>query len=120
MEKISGPVTVSISDIMNPGSVIFTTTVDFLNGDAASATAYKTALTSSASSIFGSTYAVQVDTSTIKDATVANPSKLIVWALLMLVPVYICLCVDAYVWTFVCQKLVNLQLLCVQKAGLIL
>ena len=76
VEKISGPVTVTLSNIMNSGSVVFTTTVGFLDGDATSAAAYKTALTSSASSIFGSTYAVQVDASSITDATVDNPSKL--------------------------------------------
>ena len=75
IEKISGPVTVALSNIQAPGSVVFTTTVGFLNGDASSVAAYKTALTSSSSSIFGSSYAVQVDDASIADATVSNPSK---------------------------------------------
>ena len=75
IEKISGPVTVALSNIRTPGSVVFTSTVGFLNGNDASVAAYKTALTSSASSIFGSTYAVQVDAASIQDTSVSNPSK---------------------------------------------
>ena len=74
IQKISGPVTVTLSNI-HDGSVVFTSTVAFLNGNSDAVSAYKTALTTNAQAIFGTAYAVKVDTSSIQDATVANPSK---------------------------------------------
>ena len=73
-EKICGPVTISLSNIRD-GSVVFTATVGFLNGNADAVAAYKTALASDATAIFGNTYNVTVDTSSIADASVTNPSK---------------------------------------------
>ena len=66
---LSGPCVVVI-DAIRPGSVMVTTSVTFLSGDSDGVEAYKTALNSSSSSVFGS-YAATVDTSSI---TTANPS----------------------------------------------
>ena len=76
IEKFAGPVTVDVSNVKS-GSVVFDTTVAFLNGQNASASAYKAALTSNVQSIYGSTYGsmVTVNTSTIVDTTAPNPSK---------------------------------------------
>lgn len=74
LAKICGPVSVTLSNIRS-GSVIFTSTVAFLNGNSASATAYKTALASDVASIFGDTYSVSVDTGSIQDTTAANTGK---------------------------------------------
>ena len=69
---LSGPCVVVIAAI-RPGSVIVTTSVTFLSGDSGGVEAYKSALNSSSSSVFGS-YAVNVDTSTITQSTTNNPS----------------------------------------------
>lgn len=83
IEKISGPVTVTLSDI-HAGSVVFTTTVGFLNGNTDAVAAYKTALKENPSSIYGSSYQVTVDTASIKDAEVSNPGESSwVWQLML-------------------------------------
>ena len=76
IKKFAGPVTVDVSNV-KPGSVVFDTTVAFLNGQNSSASAYKAALASDVLSIYGTTYGsmVTVNTSSITDSTVHNPSK---------------------------------------------
>ncbi|DBA73728.1 TPA: hypothetical protein ACH3X2_009704 [Trebouxia sp. C0005] len=79
IEKLSGPVHVSI-DSISAGSVKVASTVVFLNGDSNNAAAYQTAMTSStctaSSSIFGTSFDdVAVDASSVKPNTVANPKS---------------------------------------------
>ncbi|DBB01964.1 TPA: hypothetical protein ACH3X1_000553 [Trebouxia sp. C0004] len=72
IEKLSGPVSVSIFDGgITPGSVNVQTLVVFLNGDADSVEAYKSAMRSS-SSVFG-TFAATVDPNTISESNTTNP-----------------------------------------------
>jgi len=72
-EKLSGPIQVSIPDGgITPGSVNVQTSVVFLNGDADSVEAYKSAMRSSSSSVFG-TFAATVDPNTISESNTTNP-----------------------------------------------
>lgn len=77
IEALSGsPVQVTINSI-SAGSVKIASTVVFLNGDASSASTYKTALTSGdVTSVFGTSFGgVAVDSSSVRTATVSNPSR---------------------------------------------
>jgi len=72
-EKLSGPIQVSIPDGgITPGSVNVQTSVVFLNGGADSVEAYKSAMRSSSSSVFG-TFAATVDPNTISESNTTNP-----------------------------------------------
>ncbi len=57
---------------ITPGSVNVQTSVVFLNGDADSVEAYKSAMRSSSSSVFG-TFAATVDPNTISESNTTNP-----------------------------------------------
>ena len=77
IEKLSGsPVQVTV-DSVTAGSVTVATTVVFLSGDSSSASAYQSALTSGdTSSVFGTSFGdIAVDASSVKTATVTNPSE---------------------------------------------
>ena len=76
IQKISGPITVSIpKGGVTDGSVNVQTSVVFLNGNDDSAKAYKTAVTGTgASSVYGS-YAAVVDPNTISTDTTSNPGN---------------------------------------------
>ncbi len=76
IEKLSGsPVTVTV-DSVTAGSVKIATTVAFLSGDSSSASTYTSVLKSGdVSSVFGTSFGgVAVDASSVKSATVTNPS----------------------------------------------
>ncbi len=73
IQKLSGPVSVSIPNGgITAGSVNVQTSVVFLNGDADSVEAYKSAMRSSSSSVFG-TFAATVDPNTISESNTTNP-----------------------------------------------
>ncbi|DBB14918.1 TPA: hypothetical protein ACH3X3_004515 [Trebouxia sp. C0006] len=73
IEQLSGPVSVSIPNGgITPGSINVQTSVVFLNGDADSVEAYKSAMRSSSSSVFG-TFAATVDPNTISESNTTNP-----------------------------------------------
>lgn len=77
IKKLSGsPVLVTVESV-TPGSVKVATTVVFLSGDSSSASTYTAALTSGeTSSVFGTSFGgVGVDASSVKTATVTNPSE---------------------------------------------
>jgi len=75
IEKLSGPVQASIPiGGITSGSVNVQTSVVFLNGNSGSVEAYKSAMTSSSSSVFGS-YAAEVDANTISQSTTSNPTS---------------------------------------------
>ncbi|KAA6419696.1 MAG: hypothetical protein FRX49_10420 [Trebouxia sp. A1-2] len=75
IEKLSGPIQVSIPNGgITPGSVNVQTSVVFLNGDADSVEAYKSAMRSSSSSVFG-TFAAVVDPNTISESNTTNPQS---------------------------------------------
>lgn len=59
---------------ITPGSVNVQTSVVFLNGDADSVEAYKSAMRSSSSSVFG-TFAAVVDPNTISESNTTNPQS---------------------------------------------